>query len=134
AEELARKNPGLRLAGTYSPPFGFDKSNAEMAKITQMLADTNPDIIYVGLGFPKQERLIEKLRPALPRAWFLGIGISFSFVAGEAKRAPLWLQRRGLEWLDRLWQEPGRLPKRLLVHGIPFAARPLAGVLRVGFR
>jgi N-acetylglucosaminyldiphosphoundecaprenol N-acetyl-beta-D-mannosaminyltransferase len=99
-----------------------------------MLAETRPDIVYVGLGFPKQEHLIEKLRPSLPDAWFLGIGISFSFVAGQVKRAPRFMQRLGLEWLHRMAQEPGRLLRRYLVHGIPFAIVLLALTIAVRVR
>jgi len=91
--------------------------------VADALTAAQPDIIFVGLGFPKQERLIETLRPLLPRSWFLGIGVSFSFVAGEIKRAPLWVQRVGLEWLHRMLQEPGRLFKRYVIHDLPFALR-----------
>jgi N-acetylglucosaminyldiphosphoundecaprenol N-acetyl-beta-D-mannosaminyltransferase len=133
ADELRQDNPGLKVAGTYCPPFGFDKNAVEVENIRKILAETKPDIIYVGLGFPKQERLIEQLRSALPLAWFLGIGISFSFVAGEVKRAPQWMQKLGLEWVHRMIQEPGRLFKRYLVHGIPFAARLLGAALWARF-
>jgi N-acetylglucosaminyldiphosphoundecaprenol N-acetyl-beta-D-mannosaminyltransferase len=126
-EQLAAAHPTLKLSGAYCPPFGFEKDPAEIERIRQLLTDKHPDIVYVGLGFPKQEHLIEKLRPNLPTSWFLGIGISFSFVAGEVKRAPRWMQKTGLEWLHRLTQEPGRLVKRYLIHGIPFAIRLFAG-------
>ena len=129
AEELSAKNPGLQFAGEYCPPFGFDKNPAEIERIGRVLVDSRPDIVYVGLGFPKQERLIEQLRPLLPDAWFLGIGISFSFVAGEVKRAPRFMQKCGLEWLHRMVQEPGRLFKRYMIHGIPFAIRLFSGAL-----
>src|SRR5258706_7096021 len=121
AEQLAAAHPELRVAGTYSPPFGFDKDLGEIDRIRKILAAARPDIVYVGLGFPKQEHLIEKLRGTLPNSWFLGIGISFSFVAGEVKRAPRWMQKSGLEWVHRLIQEPGRLLERYVIHGIPFA-------------
>lgn len=129
AEELSAKNPGLQFAGEYCPLFGFDKNPAEIERIKKALVDSRPDIVYVGLGFPKQERLIEQLRPLLPDAWFLGIGISFSFVAGEVKRAPRFMQKCGLEWLHRMVQEPGRLFKRYMIHGIPFAIRLFSGAL-----
>jgi N-acetylglucosaminyldiphosphoundecaprenol N-acetyl-beta-D-mannosaminyltransferase len=134
ADELARRQPELKVAGIHCPPFGFDKDAAELARIRQMLAEARPDIVYVGLGFPKQERLIEKLRPSLPKAWFLGIGISFSFVAGQVKRAPRFMQRLGLEWVHRLAQEPGRLLKRYLIHGIPFAIVLLALTIAMRMR
>jgi N-acetylglucosaminyldiphosphoundecaprenol N-acetyl-beta-D-mannosaminyltransferase len=74
------------------------------------------------LGKPKQDLLINQLRARFPRAWFIGVGISFSFVSGAVLRAPLWMQRFGLEWLHRLSQEPRRLATRYLIHGLPFAA------------
>jgi N-acetylglucosaminyldiphosphoundecaprenol N-acetyl-beta-D-mannosaminyltransferase len=69
--------------------------------------------------------LIDALRGRFPRIWWLGIGISFSFVAGMVKRAPPWVQRLGLEWVHRLAQEPRRLFRRYLIDGLPFAARLL---------
>jgi len=118
---FARRHPALRIAGFACPPVGFEKDPAAMDALIRTLVAANPDIIYVGLGFPKQERVAALLRPHLPKAWFLGIGISFSFVAGEVKRAPSWLQKIGLEWMHRLAQEPRRLFKRYIVHDIPFA-------------
>lgn len=120
---LSERNSGLKVAGTLCPPIGFEKDEKQMEAIRSRLIATEPGIVYVGLGFPKQERLIQQLRADLPRAWFLGIGISFSFVSGEVKRAPIYMQRLGLEWFHRLTQEPGRLFKRYLVHGLPFAGR-----------
>lgn len=130
AEELLAHNPSLQIAGHFCPPFGFDQKPAEMDRIKSTLIESKPDIVYVGLGFPKQERLIEQLRPLLPQAWFLGIGISFSFVAGEVKRAPRFMQKLGLEWLHRMVQEPSRLFKRYVIFGLPFAVRLFSGALR----
>jgi N-acetylglucosaminyldiphosphoundecaprenol N-acetyl-beta-D-mannosaminyltransferase len=121
AEELVKKYPGLQIVGTHCPDVGFEKDAAQMQRITDLLIEKQPAIVYVCLGFPKQEKLIERIRPVLPKAWYLGIGISFSFVAGEIKRAPRWMQKLGLEWIHRMIQEPGRLLKRYLIHGIPFA-------------
>lgn len=126
AEELRRRDPALRIAGTICPPPGFDRDPAQIAALEQALRDARPDIVYVALGSPKQEQLIGRLRAALPGAWWLGIGISFSFLAGTVRRAPRWVQRLGLEWLHRLVQEPRRLARRYLLQGLPFAARLLA--------
>lgn len=123
AEKLKELNPALRIAGTYCPEVGFEKDPAKLAHIREAILAAHPDVILVGLGFPKQEKLIRELRRAYPRAWYLGIGISFSFICGEVRRAPLWMQRCGLEWLHRMMQEPGRLFKRYIVHDLPFAAR-----------
>jgi N-acetylglucosaminyldiphosphoundecaprenol N-acetyl-beta-D-mannosaminyltransferase len=121
--ELARLYPGLNVVGTYCPPFGFEKDEAQTRAIRDALTTARPDIVFVGLGFPKQERLIDALRPTLPASWFLGVGISFSFVSGEVRQAPRWMRRFGLEWLHRMVQEPGRLFNRYVVHGLPFAVR-----------
>jgi N-acetylglucosaminyldiphosphoundecaprenol N-acetyl-beta-D-mannosaminyltransferase len=122
---LQRKYPNLRIAGTYFPKPGFEEDPAQMRELIRCVCEADPDIIYVGLGSPKQERLIERLHGYLPRAWWMGVGISFSFLAGAVQRAPSWVQRSGLEWVHRLMQEPRRLAKRYLVQGLPFAAELL---------
>jgi len=134
ARELAARYPGLKVAGTYCPPFGFEKDDAELGRIEQALANARPRIVFVGLGFPKQERLIDRVRHAAPTAWFLGIGVSFSFVTGEVRRAPKLAQRMGLEWLHRMIQEPGRLFKRYIIHDLPFAGRLFAHAMWARFR
>ena len=131
---LQEKYQGLRVVGTHCPPFGFEKDETEMQTIRTKLSDTNPDIVLVALGCPKQERLIETLRHDFPKAWFFGIGISLSFVTGDVKRAPTWIRRLGLEWVHRLLQEPGRLARRYILVGIPFALRVLIGATLARFR
>ena len=96
--------------------------------------DAKPDIVLVALGCPKQERLIDTLRNDFPDSWFFGIGISLSFVTGDVKRAPTLIRRLGLEWVHRLLQEPGRLAKRYILVGIPFACRVLTGSVLARFR
>lgn len=119
---LAARCPGLIVAGTHCPPVGFEDDARRRRELSDALRSAHPDIVYVALGSPKQERLIRELRAELPAAWFLGIGISFSFVSGEVRRAPGWMRACGLEWLHRFVQEPGKLFKRYFIHGIPFAA------------
>ncbi len=125
AEVLRARHPGLIVAGTDCPPMGFDKDALAMARLSRKIHHAEPDIVFVALGSPKQELVIRHLRHDRPEAWWLGVGISFSFLCGEVQRAPLWMQRCGLEWLHRVWQEPGRLFKRYFVEGLPFAARLL---------
>lgn len=125
AGRLRERYPGLIVAGTLSPPLGFEDQPEELNRIREALEAAQPDVVFVGLGFPKQERLIERVRPQLPSTWFLGVGIALSFAAGDLRRAPVAFQRAGLEWLYRLAQEPGRLYRRYLVAGVPFAARLL---------
>jgi N-acetylglucosaminyldiphosphoundecaprenol N-acetyl-beta-D-mannosaminyltransferase len=122
ADVLKKTSPHLKVAGSLCPPVGFEEKPEEMDRIVRMLTETKPDIIWVALGSPKQENLINRLRDVLPASWWLGVGISFSFLTGEVKRAPRWLQKIGLEWTHRLVQEPRRLAKRYLMDGLPFFA------------
>jgi N-acetylglucosaminyldiphosphoundecaprenol N-acetyl-beta-D-mannosaminyltransferase len=122
AAELLRRFPGLKIAGTHCPPIGFEDNPQALGNIINLLSSSRPDIVFVALGSPKQERLMSRIGPILPRAWWLGVGISFSFLSGDVRRAPRWMQKIGAEWLFRLTQEPRRLFKRYIVHGIPFAA------------
>ncbi len=127
AEVLKTRYPQLNIVGTDCPAFGFDQDPRQLAEVMEKVLAAKPDIVYVGLGSPKQERLIRQARVGLPHVWWLGVGISLSFIAGDVKRAPRWVQKIGLEWMHRMLQEPGRLVKRYLVHGLPFAARLLLG-------
>ena len=129
AENLGRELPGLRVAGTYFPEFGFEQDALQLQRLVTALQTAQPDIVFVALGSPKQEQLIADLRHVLPAAWWLGVGISFSFVGGEISRAPGWMQRGGLEWLHRLYQEPRRLAGRYLLQGLPFVLRLFGSVL-----
>lgn len=122
ADRLGLQCPGLRVAGTWYPPQGFERDPAHLPALRQALQRARPDIVYVALGCPKQDELIATLRAELPQAWWIGVGISFSLLAGRLRRAPRWAQRAGLEWACRLCQEPRRLAVRYLVHGLPFAA------------
>lgn len=125
AEVLQARYPGLLVAGTDCPPMGFDRDALAMARLSRKIHHAKPDIVFVALGSPKQELVIRHLRHDRPEAWWLGVGISFSFLCGDVKRAPMWMRRLGLEWLHRVWQEPVRLFRRYFVDGLPFAARLL---------
>lgn len=130
---LKNRYPDLNIAGTDCPEVGFDKDPERIEQVLQKVLDAEPDIVYVGLGSPKQERLIQRARVGLPHVWWLGVGISLSFIAGDVRRAPRWIQKIGLEWIHRLLQEPGRLAKRYLVHGLPFAVRLFTGAIFARF-
>jgi N-acetylglucosaminyldiphosphoundecaprenol N-acetyl-beta-D-mannosaminyltransferase len=97
------------------------------------IIEAKPDIVYVGLGFPKQEHVIDRLRPDLPASWFVGCGASIQFVAGDLRRAPEWMQGTGLEWMYRLLSEPRRLAIRYLLHDAPFALHLLTTAARQRF-
>jgi N-acetylglucosaminyldiphosphoundecaprenol N-acetyl-beta-D-mannosaminyltransferase len=122
AKRIATAAPGLRI-GYYVPPFGFERDLGERALINAALTDFGPALVFCGLGFPKQERLMQRLAATFPSSWFLGAGASISFAAGTVERAPRWMQDRGLEWVYRLLVEPRRLARRYLVQDLPFAAR-----------
>lgn len=125
AQVLKNRFPDLRIAGTFFPEFGFEKDPVQIEAIRHHLQDSKPDMVYVSLGSPKQEELIDQLRTDFPHVWWMGVGISLSFIAGEVLRAPVWIQRLGLEWVHRLAQEPRRLAKRYLIDGVPFAIQLL---------
>lgn len=123
---LSRQAPGLIVAGTLSPPWGFENDPAQVEDIRDRLVDAAPDLVFVGLGCPKQERLIAELAPALPSTWWIGCGAAMAFAAGQLLRAPTWMQVSGLEWLHRMISEPRRLARRYLVDDAPYALRLLA--------
>jgi N-acetylglucosaminyldiphosphoundecaprenol N-acetyl-beta-D-mannosaminyltransferase len=134
AATLADRNPGLRVAGTSCPPMGFRDNPSYLASLEERLISAAPDICYVGLPTGATEPLIERLTALVPGTWFLAVGVSFSFVSGEVRKAPVWVRRIGLEWFYRLLQEPRRLCRRYLLEGIPFAMRLLAWAVIDRFR
>ena len=132
ASALKNKIPGLQVAGTYSPPFR-PLTELEDEEVVAELNRASPDVVWVGLGTPKQERWMYEHRDRLNAAVLLGVGAAFDFHSGTKKQAPGWMRERGLEWLFRLLQEPRRLGRRYLVYGPKFAflvAMELLGLLR----
>lgn len=120
AEVLKNKYPKIKIVGVYSPPFGFEKDETENRKIINMINHAKPDILFVGLGAPKQEKWIYRHLKELNVPVSLGIGASFDFVAGTKKRAPVWMQKAGLEWFWRFCLEPRRLFKRYFIDDVKF--------------
>lgn len=112
-ERICDEFPGLRVAGTYSPPFR-PLTPQEDAEIVRRINDSGAQTVWVALGCPKQEIWMAEHRPAI-RAVQIGVGAAFAFHAGTARRAPGWMQRNGLEWLHRLCCEPRRLARRYVV-------------------
>jgi N-acetylglucosaminyldiphosphoundecaprenol N-acetyl-beta-D-mannosaminyltransferase len=129
ADELRARHPDLCLCGRSCPQIGSPPTGEEVRRLADELVPLRPDILLVGLGSPKQEEIIRALRPLLPRTWMIGVGASFSFLAGEIRRAPVWLQTLGLEWMHRMLQEPRRLARRYLLQDLPFAFRLFASAL-----
>lgn len=112
AKNLIKKNPGLVIAGTYSPAFGFEKDNVELEKIKNIVTKAKPDILAVSLGSPKGEKFVYKHLKEYDIPLGISIGATIDFEAGNVKRAPKWMGDHGLEWLFRITQDPKRLIKR----------------------
>lgn len=116
AEVLTVRYPGLKIVGTHSPSFGFEKNEAECDEIVRRIVEAAPDVLFIGLGSPKQEKWTDRYLARLGVPVTVGVGISFDYVAGTVRRAPRWMQGAGLEWAWRLAMEPRRLWKRYLVN------------------
>jgi N-acetylglucosaminyldiphosphoundecaprenol N-acetyl-beta-D-mannosaminyltransferase len=126
---FVKKFPLLHIAGTYSPPF-HSLSREDDARIVNMINASGAQVVFVGLGCPKQEKWMAEHRGRI-HAVMVGVGAAFDFHAGTVKRAPLWWQKHGLEWLYRLGSEPRRLLKRYLVTNTIFVVgflRQVAGM------
>jgi N-acetylglucosaminyldiphosphoundecaprenol N-acetyl-beta-D-mannosaminyltransferase len=130
ADELRRHLeahfPGLKIVGTYSPPFR--RLNAdEVRDLQTIVRATQPDFFWVGLSTPKQEHFMAQYMSILPEAKiFVGVGAAFDLLTGRVRQAPRWMQRSGLEWFFRWKQEPRRLTWRYLVNNPLFVARATA--------
>jgi N-acetylglucosaminyldiphosphoundecaprenol N-acetyl-beta-D-mannosaminyltransferase len=122
AAHLTARHPSLNICGTHCPPMNFEKDATESGQVLAAIGDARPHILFVGLGAPKQEYWMYSTCEQLGVPVSLGIGVSFEFVGGIVPRAPLWMQRAGLEWLYRLVAEPGRLWKRYVIGNAFFCA------------
>lgn len=114
SDALVARFPGLRVAGTNTPPFGTMTTQEDEAHTNQIVA-SNASVVWVGLSTPKQEYWMRDHVNRIPGATLIGVGAAFDFYAGDVKRAPEWMHQRGLEWLHRLASEPRRLWRRYLV-------------------
>jgi N-acetylglucosaminyldiphosphoundecaprenol N-acetyl-beta-D-mannosaminyltransferase len=119
---LETKFPGINIVGTYTPPFRPLNESEEDALI-RLIADKKPDIIWVGLSTPKQEKFMAQYLEKFETTLMFGVGAAFDFHAGRVKQAPRWMQRSGLEWFFRLCCEPRRLWRRYLRNNPLFAFR-----------
>jgi N-acetylglucosaminyldiphosphoundecaprenol N-acetyl-beta-D-mannosaminyltransferase len=124
ARSLATRYPGLEIAGTFGPSFE-EPSAEEDIQIVQEISAAKPHIVWVGLSTPKQEYWMRDHVARIPNAILIGVGAAFDFQTGRIKRAPVWMQRHGLEWLYRLASEPARLWYRYLVLAPQFAVLAL---------
>ena len=121
AQELQDRFPGLTVCGTYSPPFG-EVSREEDARIVEMINASEPDIVWVGISTPKQEKWMANHLGTLHAPVLIGVGAAFDIHSGLKRQAPIWMQRSGLEWLFRLSTEPKRLWRRYAINNPLFVA------------
>jgi len=112
AENIKATHPGVEIAGVYSPPMGFERDENENDRILAMIADASPDVLVVGLGAPKQEIWVHRNQDRLNCRAALCVGATIDFLAGAFPRAPVWMQKCGMEWFYRMCSDPGRLVKR----------------------
>ena len=117
-KKIEKRYPGAKIVGYESPPFHDLSEEEEKAAIDRMNA-SGADYIWIGLGAPKQELFMQRHKGEA-KGLMLGVGAGFDFMAGTAKRAPVWMRWMGLEWLYRLLQDPGRLWKRYVVTNTQF--------------
>ena len=111
--------PGIRVVGTYTPPFR-PLSMQEHFELVQQLNDAHPDIIWVGLSTPKQERFMAEYLPKLNTCLMLGVGAAFDLHTGRMSDSPDWVKQAGMQWAHRLLQDPRRLWKRYLINNPKF--------------
>jgi N-acetylglucosaminyldiphosphoundecaprenol N-acetyl-beta-D-mannosaminyltransferase len=121
---MAERYPGFTVVGHHSPPFRA-LSEAEDAADVAAINAARPDFVWVGLGMPKQEKWMAAHVGRIEAAALLGVGAAFDFHAGTTPRAPLWMQRSGVEWLFRLATEPRRLARRYLIDNTIFVTNAL---------
>jgi exopolysaccharide biosynthesis WecB/TagA/CpsF family protein len=120
AYQLAKKYTGLKIVGTYSPPFNFENDDDEISKIINMIKAARPDILFVGLGAPKQEKFISRYKKEYKVPLSVAVGASIDFAAGKKKMPPQWVKKIGFAWLWRLCEEPNRLWHRYLIEDMKF--------------
>jgi N-acetylglucosaminyldiphosphoundecaprenol N-acetyl-beta-D-mannosaminyltransferase len=127
-ERVRARYPGAEVAGAWSPPFR-PLSDVEWREALAMVRESRPDVIWVGLGAPKQELFMHEHWRELAPAVLLGVGAAFDFLAGSVARAPSWMRRAGLEWVYRLVSEPRRLWRRYAYTNTMFIAYLLRDTL-----
>lgn len=116
---LEQKIPGLQIVGTYTPPFR-PLVASELRDLQALVAQTQPDIMWIGLSTPKQERFMAEYLPQLNVQVMAGVGAAFDLHTGKIHDAPQWIKKLGMQWLHRLLQDPKRLWKRYLINNPKF--------------
>lgn len=118
ARKLEEKYNSIKIAGTYSPPFGFENDKNELKKINKLISSAHPDILIACFGCPKQEKWVYENYLKYDAKVSICAGATVDFLAGNIKRSPKWISDHGLEWLFRFVQEPKRLFKRYFLDDI----------------
>ena len=129
AEHLWTRYPALQIVGTYTPPFR-PLLPEERTDLRQRLRDTRPDILWIGLSTPKQERFMAEMAGTLDVGVMVGVGAAFDYHTGRLRDAPAWMKESGLQWVHRVWQEPRRLWRRYAYNIPPFVLRLLIQLAR----
>jgi N-acetylglucosaminyldiphosphoundecaprenol N-acetyl-beta-D-mannosaminyltransferase len=132
AERLRQMFPGIQIVGTFTPPFR-PLTTSERSSLASLMEATLPDIVWVGLSTPKQEKFMAEMLPSLPCRIMVGVGAAFVIHTGHVKDAPEWIKHAGIQWAHRLYQEPRRLWRRYLVNNSRFVVAiglQLAGLRR----
>lgn len=130
AEKLRIDFPNLRLAGVLSPPFRTLSSDEDDA-VVKTINESNADILWVGLGMPKQEHWISEHQSRLNVTVAVGVGAAFKFVGGSVSRSPAWVSNAGFEWMWRLIREPRRVWRRVFIDAPQFIALVLLEFTRL---
>lgn len=118
-QRLTELIPGVNIVGTYTPPFRPLNAQEE-SELKSLVKETRPDILWVGLGTPKQEKFMSQYIGDLDIPLMVGVGAAFDFHCGILRDAPQWMKKSGLQWVHRLIQEPRRLAKRYLINNPKF--------------
>lgn len=126
---ISHDYPQVVIAGAMSPPFEA-LSEDDLKKHAAVIRESRADVVWVGLGMPKQELWMNRVADQLPGVTLIGVGAAFDFLAGTVRQAPEWMQRHGLEWAFRLAQEPRRLWRRYLFNNPIFVALSLRQLYR----
>ncbi|MST54382.1 WecB/TagA/CpsF family glycosyltransferase [Streptococcus alactolyticus] len=117
-QNLERDLPGIRIVGTYAPPFGFEKDEKELNRINEMISIAHPDLLIACFGCPKQEKWIYENYQKYDAKVSVCAGATVDFLAGNVNRAPKWMSDHGLEWFYRFLQEPKRMFKRYFIDDV----------------
>lgn len=128
-KNMEKSFPGIKIVGTLSPPFG-EWCEEETGKMISVINSAKPDILWVGVSTPKQDIWVHRNKVKLKAKVAIGVGAAFDFHSGRVKRAPVWMQKWGIEWLFRFLSEPRRMWRRYAIGNIQFLGIVLIQILK----